>query len=86
MATELIVRVHLDWSADDHYDELHSLPCRLGDGPTKMRDSSGRPCHKRCAEDEIARELLGRGRALIADERVLPPVQLLTAAGDRGAR
>jgi hypothetical protein len=75
MSTELIVRVHLDWTAPDHWDDEHSLPCRLGDGPTKSRDSSGLACHKHCAEDEIARELIGRGRALIADERFPTPAQ-----------
>lgn len=70
MSTQLIVRVHLDWTAPGHFDCDHAAPCRLGDGPTKMRDSSGLPCHQKCAEDEIARELYGRGAALIADERV----------------
>jgi hypothetical protein len=70
-ARELVVRVHLDWSGPGHYDQARALPCRMGDGPTKMRDSSGRPCHKACAEEEIARELLGRGSALVFDERVL---------------
>lgn len=77
MSGELIVRVHLDWTGPDHYDPEHTAPCRLGDGPTRMRDSSGLPCHKACAEDEIARELLGRGRRLIADERVLEPASVL---------
>ncbi|WP_433732566.1 hypothetical protein ACQP2Y_46750 (plasmid) [Actinoplanes sp. CA-051413] len=72
MSTQLIVKVHLDWTAPGHYDDEHSLPCRLGDGPTKMRDSQDRPCHLKCAEDEIARELYGRGQVLIADERVAP--------------
>lgn len=72
MSTELIVKVHLDWTGPGHYDDEHSLPCRLGDGPTKMRDSQDRPCHLKCAEDEIARELYGRGQVLIADERVAP--------------
>jgi hypothetical protein len=72
MSTEPIVKVHLDWTGPGHYDPEHSRPCRLGDGPTKMRDSSGLPCHLQCAEDEIARELYGRGQALIADERTAP--------------
>jgi hypothetical protein len=69
MSAELIVKVRLDWTGEGHYDAEHSRPCRLGDGPTKMRDNSGRPCHLQCAEDEIARELYGRGQLLIADER-----------------
>lgn len=72
MSAELIVKVRLDWTAEGHYDPEHARACRLGDGPTKMRDSSGLPCHQTCAEDEIARELYGRGRQLIADERVAP--------------
>lgn len=79
--SELLVKVHLDWSAPGHYDHKRELPCRLGDGPTKMRDSSGLACHKACAEDEIARELIGRGKALIFDERVL-----VTALSGKAAR
>ncbi|OJF14481.1 hypothetical protein [Couchioplanes caeruleus] len=73
MSAQLIVRVHLDWTAPGHYEPKQARPCRLGDGPTRMRDASGRPCHQECAEDEIARELYGRGQALIADERVPSP-------------
>ncbi|RZU46539.1 hypothetical protein EV385_6613 [Krasilnikovia cinnamomea] len=69
MTAALIVRVRLDWTGPGHYDPDHSRPCRFGDGSTKMRDGSGRPCHQQCAEDEIARELYGRGQKLIADER-----------------
>jgi hypothetical protein len=82
MSTELIVKVHLDWTGPGHYDDEHSLPCRLGDGPTKMRDNQDRPCHLKCAEDEIARELYGRGRELI-DERVLQPQPALAVGGTR---
>lgn len=81
MSSELLVRVHLDWTAPNHYDSTHSAPCRLGDGPTKMRDATGQPCHKRCAEDEIVRELLGHGRALIADERFAAPTSREPLAG-----
>lgn len=80
MSSELLIRVHLDWTAPGHYDPEHSTPCRMGDGPTKMRDSFGLPCHKQCAEEEIARELLGHGRALIADERLLPAAPTTTGA------
>ena len=72
MSAELIVKVRLDWTGPGHYDPEQSRTCRRGDGPTKMRDASGLPCHQTCAEDEIARELYGRGRVLIADERVPP--------------
>jgi hypothetical protein len=70
MAGGLVVRVHLDWTGEGHYDPQRSLPCRVCRGGTKMRDGRGEACHQGCAEDEIARELLGAGRALIADERV----------------
>lgn len=68
--TRLIVRVHLDWTGPGHYDRGRELPCRRCGTATHLRDDTGRACHKTCAEDEIARELLGRGAELIADERV----------------
>ncbi|TNH28782.1 hypothetical protein FHG89_14155 [Micromonospora orduensis] len=77
MAAELVVRVHLDWTGPGHYDRDRSLPCRVCVTNTKMRDSQGVACHQSCAEDEIARELLGVGRALIADERVPASAQSL---------
>jgi len=77
MATLLVVRVHLDWTAPGHYDHDRSLPCRVCATTTKMRDARGAACHQSCAEDEIARELLGAGRALITDERVPAPAQNL---------
>ncbi|MEH0954664.1 hypothetical protein [Micromonospora sp. CPCC 205554] len=76
MAGLLVVRVHLDWTGPGHFDRDRSLPCRVCDTATKMRDAQGAACHQSCAEDEIARELLGAGRALIADERVPAPAQL----------
>ncbi|GIF08876.1 hypothetical protein [Actinoplanes siamensis] len=72
MATELLIRVHLDWSAPGHY-QSQPLPCRVCGLPTTSRDSSDRACDKQCAEDEIARELYGHGQALITDERVATP-------------
>ncbi|TDB80169.1 hypothetical protein [Micromonospora sp. KC721] len=80
MAALLVVRVHLDWTAPGHYDRDRSLPCRVCDTATKMRDAQGTACHQSCAEDEIARELLGTGRARIADERVPVPAQTLEVA------
>ncbi|MBM0279060.1 hypothetical protein [Micromonospora tarensis] len=68
---ELLVKVRLDWTAPGHYDRDRSLPCRVCHTNTKMRDNRGAACHQSCAEDEIARELLGAGKALITDERVL---------------
>jgi hypothetical protein len=65
----LLVRVHLDWSDPGHYEHGRSLPCRSCGTDTHMRDGQGRACHLSCAEDEIARELLGAGQARIADER-----------------
>ena len=80
MSVALIVNVHLDWSAPGHYDPEHSEPCRVCGTTTKMRDNTDLPCHQSCREDEIARELYGRGRVLIADERVAAP------AGTGGGR
>ncbi|MFF0256889.1 hypothetical protein ACFYPW_30875 [Micromonospora zamorensis] len=80
MAGELVVRVHLDWTGPGHYDHDRSLPCRVCVTNTKMRDSRGAACHQSCAEDEIARELLGAGRALITDERVPAPARSLEVA------
>lgn len=77
MAALLVVRVHLDWSGPGHYEHGQSLPCRICATPTQTRDGQGAACHKSCAEDEIARELLGAGRARIADERVPAPAQML---------
>lgn len=76
MAGQLVVRVHLDWTAPGHYEAGVSLPCRVCLTATHMRDGRGEACHQSCAEDEIARELLGAGRALIADERVPAPATL----------
>ncbi|MFY1599520.1 hypothetical protein [Micromonospora sp. WMMD737] len=77
MAGLLVVRVHLDWTGPGHYEHERSLSCRVCDTATKMRDANGAACHQSCAEDEIARELLGTGRALIADERVPAPAESL---------
>jgi hypothetical protein len=70
MAGGLLVKVDLDWSGPGHYDPEKSLPCRVCRTATKMRDGRGEACHVTCAEDEIARELIGAGEALIADERI----------------
>lgn len=66
----LLVRVRLDWSGPGHCEVGVSRPCRV----------CGRPCEKRCAEDEIARELLGAGLARIADERVPAAARTLGVA------
>ncbi|MFI5837724.1 hypothetical protein ACIA5A_29005 [Micromonospora sp. NPDC051300] len=88
MAGLLMVRVHLDWTGPRHYEAGVSLPCRVCGTATCQRDGQGRACEKTCAEDEIARELLGAGQALIADERVPTPARmargvLATAGGPR---
>ncbi|MEV0005887.1 hypothetical protein AB0H28_26880 [Micromonospora sp. NPDC050980] len=77
MAGLLVVRVHLDWTGPGHYDRDRSLPCRVCTTNTKMRDGRGAACHQSCAEDEIARELLGTGQALIADERAPASVRVV---------
>ncbi|NYT96432.1 hypothetical protein [Salinispora sp. H7-4] len=70
MAT-LLVRVRLDWSDSKHYEHGRPLPCRVCATPTTMRDAQRRACHQSCAQDEIARELLGASLARVVDERVL---------------
>lgn len=65
----LLVRVRLDWSGPGYCEVGVSRPCRVCGTPTCQRDGQGRPCEKRCAEDELARELLGAGLARISDER-----------------
>ncbi|SBT63070.1 hypothetical protein GA0070622_0031 [Micromonospora sediminicola] len=77
MAALLVVKVHLDWTGPGHYDRDRSLPCRVCATATKMRDGRGDACHQSCAEDEIARELLGTGRTLIDDERIPTPARTL---------
>jgi hypothetical protein len=72
MSALLVINVRLDWTGPDHYDPGHAEPCRVCGTTTKMRDNTDLPCHQSCREDEIARELYGRGRVLIADERVAP--------------
>lgn len=47
--------VRLNWGDESHYEKFRSLPCRMGDGPTQMRDDHGKPCHLGCAERELAR-------------------------------
>jgi hypothetical protein len=72
MRMSVLVKVDLDWSSPEHWDDEHSVPCRVCGTNTKSRDNSDLPCHQSCREDEIARELLGRAYALVADERTAP--------------
>ncbi|PWI16059.1 hypothetical protein DI272_19205 [Streptomyces sp. Act143] len=48
----------LDWSSRKHW-KRKALPCRYRcDGwPTHLRDSSGSPAHKVCAERAIAQQI-----------------------------
>lgn len=73
MSTELIVNVHLDWTSALHYDHDRSRPCRICTTVTKQRDNELRPCHKSCAEQELARELLGYGWQRIAGTQAGSP-------------
>jgi hypothetical protein len=73
MTTEVLVKVRLDRTAPGHYEPGAARPCRCCGTPTHERDRDGRPCMKGCAEDEIARELLGAARARIADEGMPSP-------------
>jgi hypothetical protein len=71
-AAALTARVCLDWRGPEHYGRS-DRPCRACRGATRLRDESGRACHKTCAEQEIAAELLGSaGRR---DERLLSPAK-----------
>ncbi|MFF5968167.1 hypothetical protein ACFY64_31490 [Streptomyces collinus] len=47
----------LDWSARRHW-KRKALPCRYQCGglPTHLRDSSGSPAHKVCAEQALAQQ------------------------------
>jgi hypothetical protein len=79
MSTEVLVKIRLDWTAPGHYDPERPLPYRCCSTTTKMRDDRGAACHQTCAEDEIARELLGLARdriqVRITDERFRTPTQ-----------
>ena len=65
-------RARLSWDDPAHFDRSPqgSVPCRWGDGPTRMRDEQGEPCHLECAEKERAR--------LVAVERFGTAEQLAT--------
>jgi hypothetical protein len=63
--------VRLDWSDPQHWAK-EFRPCRRGDGPTRRRDSQGRPCHKSCAEEELAAERTTTKDGRVADERHPP--------------
>ena len=64
----MIARVRLAWSGDRHWSETVS-PCRCCGTGTHVRDEQGRPCHKRCAEAELAAEVVGAHGAEVLDER-----------------
>lgn len=73
-------RVELDWSHPSHQGSaLRDCRLKCGLGPTLERDDQGRPCHRGCAEAELARERLGQldraSAASFADERVPPPAE-----------
>lgn len=50
--------VCLDWA--DHRAGS-AMPCRICAGVAHLRDELGRPCHKVCAERELAADLRRRG-------------------------
>ncbi|MEV0732409.1 hypothetical protein [Polymorphospora sp. NPDC050346] len=62
--------MRLDWTKPGHYDAEKALPCRICGTPTHTRDYGGLPCDQACAQDEIAREVIGRASAVIPDERM----------------
>lgn len=61
-------RVRLDWSASEHWSD-DAKPCRCCTTATHGRDEQGRPCHKSCAEAELAAEILGAVAGSVFDER-----------------
>ena len=69
MAVDVQVHIHMDWTAEGHYEPLER-PCRVCSVPTHERDFSGQPCMRRCAEQELERELIGQAYARIVDERL----------------
>ncbi len=71
--TAVTVNVRLDWRAPEHYDRRRALPCRICKSPTHMRDATGAPCDKVCAEQELAAEILGAAGRRFADERFFSP-------------
>ena len=78
------VGVTLKWGDPEHFDRSQSLPCRMGDGPTRMRDDHGKPCHLQCAEQELARvitaERFGNAEELARESTGFP---LPVVAGQR---
>jgi hypothetical protein len=54
----LAARVVLNWDNPCHWDE-EFRPCRCCGAGTQGRDEHDRPCHKSCAESELAAELVG---------------------------
>ena len=76
MAHELLMvmvtaRVRLDWSGPAHWSHT-AAGCRRCHTLTHGRDAHGEPCHRSCAEEELATELAGRCGDRIVDERVAP--------------
>jgi hypothetical protein len=77
----------LPWGDKKHFDRTPagSAPCRCGDGPTRMRDEQGEPCHLGCAEKERARlvavERFGTAEQLAA-ELIGRPAPATTTRGD----
>jgi hypothetical protein len=43
----------LDWRHPDHWD-ARARQCRYCPDPTHLRDHTGRPAHKVCAEQQLA--------------------------------
>jgi hypothetical protein len=92
MGGVLMVQVQLDWSGPGHYDSQRELPCQICKQPTRQRDNQGSACDQKCAEGEIARELVGHGQRYIVDERGLALAALVderfttTTSGEDGRR
>lgn len=73
MDDRLFQQVTVDFSGPGHFDRDESKPCRRGDGPTRMRDHNGEPCHESCRAEELTEELYGpRVARQLVDERFGP--------------
>lgn len=56
----------LDWRDNSHWSWT-PRPCRHCQGPTHLRDSKGKPTHKVCAEEALARQAAEAAEAYAAE-------------------
>jgi hypothetical protein len=70
VAAEVAIHVSVAWTEPEHYDAQRELPCEECGVPTRLRTRHDVPCHPACFQQACERELLGRARQLLADERL----------------